>query len=284
MCGIVGVLAFEDSHFRVQPRHIERMRDTMVHSGPDGAGLWISPDQRVGLGHRRLSIIDLSTVANQPMGNEDGTLWVTFNGEIYNHAQVRAELERLGGHQWKTDHSDTEVILHAFEQCGIDCLQKLRGMFAIALLDARREHLWLIRDRIGEKPLYYSIHHGRLQFASEIKALLADPDQKREVNEEGLFHYLSFLTAPAPQTLFDGIRKLPPATWMRIDKHGRIATHCYWDVWDHTEPLTGVPDREVAERVLTELRSTVRLLKVSDVRSEERRVGKECRSRWSPYH
>ena len=265
MCGIVGVLAFEDSHFRVQPRHMERMRDTMVHRGPDGAGLWISPDQRVGLGHRRLSIIDLSTVANQPMGNEDGTLWVTFNGEIYNHAQVRAELERLGGHQWKTDHSDTEVILHAFEQWGIDCLQKLRGMFAIALWDARREHLWLIRDRIGEKPLYYSIHHGLLQFASEIKALLADPDQKREVNEEGLFHYLSFLTAPAPQTLFDGIRKLPPATWMRIDKHGRIATHCYWDVWDHTEPLTGVPDREVAERVLTELRSTVRLLKVSDV-------------------
>ncbi|MGH9197056.1 MAG: asparagine synthetase B family protein, partial [Acidimicrobiia bacterium] len=160
MCGIVGALVFEDSGFRVTDAYLSRMRDVMVHRGPDGAGLWISSDAQVGLGHRRLSIIDLSVAASQPMANEDETLWVVFNGEIYNHAEIRAELQRIGRHRWKTDHSDTEVILHAFEQWGIDCVQKFRGMFAIALWDIRARHLWLIRDRIGIKPLYYSIHHG----------------------------------------------------------------------------------------------------------------------------
>src|SRR5207253_2163625 len=125
-----------------------------------------------------------------------------FNGEIYNHAEIRAELESLGGHRWRTDHSDTEVILHAFEQWGIDCVHKFRGMFAIALWDAKEHQLWLIRDRIGVKPLYYSIHHGRIVFASEIKALLEDDEQQRSVNEEALYYYLSFNASPAPDTLF----------------------------------------------------------------------------------
>ncbi|MBP8199774.1 MAG: asparagine synthetase B, partial [Nitrospira sp.] len=185
-----------------------RMRDSLAHRGPDGAGLWIDSHGRIGLGHRRLSIIDLSEAARQPMANEDETLWVAFNGEIYNHTEIRRELEALGGHRWRTDHSDTEVILHAFETWGIDCIAKFRGMFAIALWDVRRQELWLIRDRIGVKPLYYSLHHGRLVFASEIKALLQDPEQPRALHEESLFHYLSFLTTPAPQTLFDGIKKL----------------------------------------------------------------------------
>jgi asparagine synthase (glutamine-hydrolysing) len=206
MCGIVGTLAFRSSAFTIIYPDIARMRDTMVHRGPDGAGIWISPDKRVGLGHRRLSIIDLSEAAGQPMCNEDGSVWIVFNGEIYNHAEIRPELERLG-HRFKTDHSDTEVIIHAYEQWGIECLERFRGMFAIALWDAKAKELWLIRDRIGIKPLYYSIHHNRIVFASEIKALLQDPDQKREVHEEAFYHYLSFLTAPAPQTLFDGIKK-----------------------------------------------------------------------------
>lgn len=265
MCGIVGALCFSDASFRVTESYLTRMRDTMVHRGPNGGANWISPDGKVGLGHRRLSIIDLTTVANQPMCNEDGTLQVVFNGEIYNHAEIRAELQRLGGHRWKTDHSDTEVILHAFEQWGIDCLQKFRGMFAIALWDTRKKELWLIRDRIGVKPLYYSRHHGRLTFASEIKALLADPDQSRGVNEEGLFHYLSFLTTPAPQTLFAGIHKLPPATWMRVSADGTTVSQRYWDVWDHTTPLTNASETEICERVLAELRTAVTLRKVSDV-------------------
>src|SRR6476646_1391131 len=128
------------------------MRDTMAHRGPDGVGQWISPDCQVGLAHRRLSIIDLSATANQPMSNEDGSIWIVFNGEIYNHAEIRAELERSGGHDWRTDHSDTEVIIHAYEEWGIDCLNRFRGMFGIAVWDSRDRVLWLIRDRIGIKP------------------------------------------------------------------------------------------------------------------------------------
>ncbi|MCK6500716.1 MAG: asparagine synthetase B, partial [Nitrospira sp.] len=157
MCGIVGTLVFDGGSFRVTEPYLVKMRDRMVHRGPDGAGLWIEAGGRIGLGHRRLSIIDLASSAAQPMPNEDERLWIAFNGEIYNHAAIRRELETLGGHRWRTDHSDTEVILHAFETWGIGCLDKFRGMFAIALWDGRRRELWLIRDRIGVKPLYYSL-------------------------------------------------------------------------------------------------------------------------------
>ena len=265
MCGIVGTLVFKQSDFWIEEPYLVRMRDAMQLRGPDGKGAWISADRKIGLGHRRLSIIDLSELAAQPMSNEDGNLWISFNGEIYNHAEIRAELEKIGGHRWKTDHSDTEVILHAFEEWGIDCVQRFRGMFAIALWDACRQELWLIRDRIGIKPLYYSLHHQRLTFASEIKALLQDPDQPRAVNEEALYHYLSFLTVPAPQTLFEGIRKLPCGTWLKADREGRILEHCYWDVWDHAQPLNTRTENELIELILSELRTAVRIHKVSDV-------------------
>lgn len=265
MCGIVGSFVSSGSTFRVTDEYLTRMRDTMVHRGPNGGANFIAPDGRLGLGHRRLSIIDLSNVANQPMSNEDDSLWVAFNGEIYNHAEIRAELQAIGGHRWKTDHSDTEVILHAFEQWGIECLHRFRGMFAIALWDVRKRQLWLVRDRIGIKPLYFSQHHGRLTFASEIKALLQDPDQRRMVNEEALYHYLSFITTPAPMTLFDGIQKLPPGTWMRIDDHGRIEQRRYWDVWDHASDLGHLSEEELAERIQSELRTAVQLRQVSDV-------------------
>ena len=265
MCGLVGALVFDGGWFCVTEPYLTRMRDSMAHRGPDGAGLWIGAGGRIGLGHRRLSIIDLAEAAGQPMANEDETLWVTFNGEIYNHAAIRRELESLGGHRWRTDHSDTEVILHAFETWGIDCVSRFRGMFAIALWDVRRQELWLIRDRIGVKPLYYSLHHGRLTFASEIKALLQDSEQPRALHEESLFHYLSFLTTPAPQTLFDGIKKLPGGTWLRVRADGAMEERRYWDVWDHTSPLMGQSDADIAARVLAQLRESVALRKVSDV-------------------
>jgi asparagine synthase (glutamine-hydrolysing) len=265
MCGIVGTLVFDGGSFEVVPSDIAAMRDTMVHRGPDGGGLWIAPDRRVGLGHRRLSIIDLSTSANQPMASQDGRLHVVFNGEIYNHADIRRELIELGRRTWQTDHSDTEVVLQAFEQWGIDAVERFRGMFAIGLWDARERQLWLIRDRIGVKPLYYSVHHGRVTFASEIKALLEDPQQARAVNETALFHYLSFMTTPAPETLFAGIRKLPPGTWLRIDASGRSREQRYWDAWDRVTPLDGLDEGEIAERLLAELRTAVTLRKVSDV-------------------
>jgi asparagine synthase (glutamine-hydrolysing) len=265
MCGIVGVLSFTNSAFQVSTPYLTRMRDVMAHRGPDGAGIFVSGDRRLGLGFRRLAIIDLSERAMQPMSNEDGTLWVVFNGEIYNHAEIRKELEARGGHRWKTDHSDTEVILHAFEEWGIDCVHKFRGMFAIALWDTKQRQLWLIRDRIGVKPLYYSIHHGRITFASEIKALLEDEQQGRGVNEEAFYYYLSFNATPAPHTLFSGIQKLAPGTWLRVNEDGQVRECRYWDVWDHTEPLTNATEAEIAERILSELRTSVKLRKISDV-------------------
>jgi asparagine synthase (glutamine-hydrolysing) len=264
MCGIAGALVF-DGDFEITPDVIARMRDTMAHRGPDGSGAWIDDGRRVGLGFRRLAIIDLSPAAMQPMTNEDGSLRLIFNGEIYNHAAIRAELEQLGGHAWTTDHADAEVILHAFEQWGIDCLARFRGMFAFALWDGRERALWLVRDRIGIKPLYYSIQDGRITFASEIKALLTDPQQSRRIDEEALFDYLSFLTTPAPATLFEGIRKLSPGTWLRVGPDGTVTERRWWDVWDHVAPLTGASDDEIAERLIDELRIAVALRKVSDV-------------------
>src|SRR6266852_3436245 len=264
MCGIAGILSFTGRSL-ISEAEIIRMRDSMPHRGPDGADAWISPDRRVGLGHRRLSIIDLSPQASQPMCNEDGTLRVIFNGEIYNHAEIRAELESRGGHVWKTDHSDTEVILHAFEEWGIDSVRRFRGMFAIALWDGRNRELWLIRDRIGIKPLYYAVRNGRVSFGSEIKAILQDPAQPREVNEEALYHYLSFLITPAPQTLFEGILKLPPGTYLRFGEDGTSFQSRYWDVWDHTEPLVSASEDEIGEQLLAELRTAVKLRKISDV-------------------
>jgi len=264
MCGIAGILSFTGRSL-ISEAEIIRMRDSMAHRGPDGADAWISPDRRVGLGHRRLSIIDLSPQASQPMCNEDGTLRVIFNGEIYNHAEIRAELESRGGHVWKTDHSDTEVILHAFEEWGIDSVRRFRGMFAIALWDGRNRELWLIRDRIGIKPLYYAVRNGRVSFGSEIKAILQDPAQPREVNEEALYHYLSFLITPAPQTLFEGILKLPPGTYLRFGEDGTSFQNRYWDVWDHTEPLVSASEDEIGEQLLAELRTAVKLRKISDV-------------------
>ncbi|HEV2149061.1 MAG TPA: asparagine synthase (glutamine-hydrolyzing) [Longimicrobiaceae bacterium] len=265
MCGIAGVMVFDEGRFAVDDAYLTAMRDTMVHRGPDGGGNWISPDRRVGLAHRRLSIIDLSAAADQPMSNEDGSVWLVFNGEIYNHAEVRCELMRRGGHTWRTDHSDTEVILHAYEEWGIECLHRFRGMFALALWDSRTRDLWLVRDRIGVKPLYYSVHDGRIVFASEIKALLRDPDQKRAINERALYDFLSFLTTPAPETLFAGIRKLPGGTWLRVREDGTIREQRYWDAWDNARPLEGMSEEEVASRVLAELAESVKLRKVSDV-------------------
>jgi asparagine synthase (glutamine-hydrolysing) len=263
MCGIVGSFSFRGKP--VGEHLLMKMRDTMVHRGPNGAGIWVSKDRKVAFGHRRLSIIDLSEAAAQPMCNEDATLWIAFNGEIYNHAEIKSELQRIGNHRWRTDHSDTEVILHAFEQWGIHCLEKFRGMFAIALWDEKRRELWLIRDRIGIKPLYYSLLDGRFNFASEIKALLEDSEQKRAVDEEAFFHYLSFLTTPAPLTLFAGIKKLPAGTWLNIKENGQIRLSRYWDVLDHTRSLTDISEEEIAERILSELRAAVKLRKVSDV-------------------
>lgn len=239
------------------------MRETLAHRGPDGAATWVSDDGTVGLGFRRLAILDLSDAAMQPMPNEDGAVRLVYNGEIYNHLELRAELERLG-HRFRSDHSDTETIVHAFEEWGVDCVERFRGMFALALWDARERALWLVRDRVGIKPLFYAMRPGRFAFGSEIKALLADPAQPRELEPEALYHYLSFLTVPAPLTMFRGIRKLPPATWVRVAADGTTTERRYWDPLD-AAPLDAEGEDEIASRLLEELRTSVRLRKLSDV-------------------
>jgi asparagine synthase (glutamine-hydrolysing) len=263
VCGIVGAVSF--NHYEISPELIIKMRDTMVHRGPDGAGVWVNQEKNVGLGHRRLSIIDLSDTASQPMLSQSQRYVLTFNGEIYNHAEIRKKLIYLGHTDWKSNHSDTEVLLKAFEYWGIECVHQFRGMFAFAVWDAQDKKLWLVRDRIGVKPLYYSFHHGRITFASEIKALLKDPDQVRSMNNEAFFHYLTFITTPAPMTMFSGIEKLEPGTWLCVNEQGDIKKEKYWDVWSYTKPLKNKSENEIADLVLEELKESVRLRKESDV-------------------
>ena len=261
MCGICGILDYSGK--QVDEKLINIMRDTMVHRGPDDAGTYMSADGRVGFGHRRLSIIDLSSHGHQPMSNEDGSIWITYNGEIYNHSELKGDL-KAKGHSFKSE-TDTEIIIHLYEEEGIECIHKFRGMFAFALWDSKKEILYLVRDRIGIKPLYYTTNNGMLLFASEIKALLASPQVPRKVNEEAFFHYLSFLTTPAPHTLFDGVMKLPGGCMLIISKDGSMRQERYWDVFDNTKPLTDATEDEISKMILSELRTSVRYRKVSDV-------------------
>jgi len=265
MCGICGFVKLKDNSPYLSEKYLLDMNQTMFHRGPDGGGAWLEERNRAGLGHRRLSIVDLSAAAFQPMSNEDGSVWISFNGEIYNHAEIRRELETSGGHVWKTSHSDTEMIIHAYEQWGIGCLERFRGMFAIALWDGREGKMYLIRDRIGIKPVYYTVHNETLTFASEIKAILKVVDRKPAINEKALYDFLSFLTTPAEDTLFTDIHKLRPGTWLCVD-HGKITQHQYWDVWDHTRPeIYKASEDEIKEALLSELRTAVKLRKEADV-------------------
>lgn len=266
MCGICGFYKLNRSHSFIGDKYLLSMNEKMILRGPNGGNVWLEKENRCGLGHRRLSIIDLSELASQPMSNEDGNIVIAFNGEIYNHAEIRSELEKIGGHVWKTDHSDTEMIIHAYEEWGLDCLQKFRGMFAIALWDGRKRQFILIRDRIGIKPLYYTMEDGVLTFASEIKAILAVREKKSEINTKAMYDYLSFLTTPAEDTLFAGIKKLRPATYMIFSENGGIQENRYWDVWDHTHSeLYHASDEEISEAIISELRAAVSLRKEADV-------------------
>ena len=232
MCGIVG--AFDPLSGRAASADVvAAMRDRMIHRGPDGAGLWRALDGRCALGHRRLSIIDLSTAAAQPMASAGGDVVLVFNGEIYNHAELRRELEALGKYRWVTDHSDTEVLLHAYEEWGVGCVDRLIGMFAFAVYDARDPAgpvVHLARDRVGKKPLYFTrTAHGEWLFASEIRALFAHPEVSPAMDRTAFWHYLTFIVTPAPLTLFRGIFKLPAGYAMTIDARGSASARQYWD-------------------------------------------------------
>ena len=248
---------------------VERMRDRMEHRGPDDSGARVFDDGRLGLGFRRLAIVDLSHAGNQPMsGCEGAGVWLVFNGEIYNHAGLRAGLERRG-HVYRS-RTDSETIIHLYEERGLDFINEIEGDFAIALWDSRRERLVLARDRVGVKPLYFMHASGRLIFASEIKSILAHTEVAAEVNEEALYHYLSFLTTPAPRTLFAGINKIPAGHMLVVGRDGSVETKRYWDALPPDARTNGDGARAVSEEehraeILRLLRDSISKRMMADV-------------------
>jgi asparagine synthase (glutamine-hydrolysing) len=264
MCGICGVVAFGRSAERLDEPMLLAMADTLRHRGPDDDGYFVSPDHRVGFGFRRLSIVDLVT-GDQPMSNEDGSVWMIFNGEIYNHAGQRPELEARG-HRFRS-RCDAEVILHLYEELGPECVHRLRGMFAFAIWDSRRRRLMLARDRIGVKPLYFAALPNTLLFGSEIKALLRHPALEPSLNEDALSLYLTFASTPAPRTLFTSVEKLPPGHRLIVDvDSGERTLERYWrPLPDAGELGTHLQPEEYVERLETLVRESIGLRMMSDV-------------------
>jgi asparagine synthase (glutamine-hydrolysing) len=257
MCGIAGKLNFSPEEF-VDRRDLLRMGAFLHHRGPDGGDVWA--DRNVGFAHRRLSIIDLSSAAGQPMCNEDGNVWITFNGEIYNFQELRKGLESQG-HIFRTN-SDTEAIIHAYEQYGRGCVNYLRGMFAFAIWDKRSRTLFLARDRVGKKPLYYYRDAERFIFASEIKALLTDRRIPREPNPIAIDHFLALGYVPGPLTAFRNIQKLPASHWLEI-RDGSIEQQRYWNL--RYTPKQKLSFEEAKAELHWRLAEAVRMRLVSDV-------------------
>ena len=263
MCGICGKIAHgARANERVSPELLGAMTSQMVHRGPDDDGTLLRhyPDYSVGLGHRRLSIIDLSTAGRQPLSNETGTVWVLLNGEIYNFAELRSQLEGKG-HQFSS-RTDSEVIVHLYEDYGEGAVKKLRGMFALAIWDEERGRLLLARDRLGKKPLFYSEGPGHFLFASELNALMEDPSISSELDWASLADYLALSYIPIPRSIFRSVRKLPPAHFLLWEK-GRVSLQRYWTV--DNSPKWIASEEEYIEGILEALRESTRLRLVSDV-------------------
>lgn len=255
MCGICGKLN-RDLEAPVSPSLLKSMADSIIHRGPDDAGYYASGP--VGLSFRRLSIIDLST-GHQPLTNEDGTVWIVFNGEIYNYQSLREQLISKG-HTFKT-RTDTEVIVHLYEELGERCVEQLRGMFAFAIWDERRHSLLLARDRVGIKPLYYYSDERSIVFGSEIKSIVTDPDVAAIVNSDSIDRFLLFNYLPGPDTLLKGIHKVPPGSYL-LATPGSIRIEQYWDLHFEETPRTL---RQAEEELLDLLEQSVQLHMISDV-------------------
>jgi asparagine synthase (glutamine-hydrolysing) len=257
MCAIAGRYNFSASR-KVDRATIDAMTDIMAHRGPNDRGVY--QNGNIALGHRRLSILDLSAAGHQPMCNETGTVWVVFNGEIYRYKELRARLEGLG-HVFRSN-SDTEVIVHAYEEYGLDCVEHFDGMFAFAIWDEGRQRLLLARDHFGTKPLYYFTGSGFLSFGSEIKGLLADRDVPRGVDPQALSNFLTLHYVPAPRTMFEHIRKLRPGHIL-VAENGRISEQRYWELRKHAQPA--MSENELADLVYSRLEHSVEQRLQSDV-------------------
>jgi asparagine synthase (glutamine-hydrolysing) len=256
MCGISGLIHFDSSR-PVSPGDIRRMTDAIAHRGPDDDGYFV--EGAVGLGHRRLSIIDLAG-GKQPIENEDGSVVIVFNGEVYNYADLTADLVAKG-HAFRT-RSDTEAMVHAYEEYGDDCVHRFRGMFGFAIWDRRQHRLLVARDRLGVKPIYYYQGDGFLAFASEVKALLQLPSVPREIDEEALSQYLTLRYVPGPRTMFRGIRKLQPGHRLVVEG-GRVRIERYWDVAFRAEARH--TDEEYLAQFEELLDESVRLRMIAEV-------------------
>jgi asparagine synthase (glutamine-hydrolysing) len=257
MCGICGKLEFEPQA-RVPLGLLKNMADAIVHRGPDDEGYYSKG--QIGLGFRRLSIIDLKS-GHQPLANEDDSIWIVFNGEIYNYRELR-KLLRSKGHVFKTQ-TDTEAIVHLYEQYGTDCVQKLRGMFGFAIWDSRKKRLFLARDRVGIKPLYYYLDKSFISFASEMKAILVDPAVRREVDPAMIDRFLTYGYTPGPATLMRNFAKLEPAHWLSVED-GKVEIQSYWDL--EFQPANDRrPVEDLEEDVIQLLDESVQLHMISDV-------------------
>jgi asparagine synthase (glutamine-hydrolysing) len=256
MCGICGIFEYE-RRTDLPADLVHRMNQTMIHRGPDDGGVFVGPG--IGLGHRRLSIIDLAG-GHQPMSNEDGTVWVLLNGEIYNYPELRAELLQRG-HKFVTK-SDTEAVVHLYEEYGHECFAKLRGMFSIAIWDSKNRKVVLARDRVGKKPLFYAADSVRILFGSELKALLAGCSLSREMDEQALSDYFSFGYIPAPKTIYRSVRKVMPGHYLVASANGVRETR-YWDLsFSRVEEKT---EEDWGERLRHELCEATRVRLMSDV-------------------
>jgi len=255
MCGIVGIVRNDGKP--VDEQLLGRMNNAIRHRGPDEDGFYINGS--VGLAMRRLAIIDLKS-GQQPIHNQDRTSWIVFNGEIYNYLELREKLEKLG-HTFYTN-SDTEAIVHAYDEFGADCPKHLRGMFVFAIWNTAKQELFIARDRMGKKPLLYADVNGQLVFGSEFSALLVHPDVSRDINPEALDYYLAFMCIPAPLTAYRAIRKLEPAHWLRW-RNGNIELGCYWQP-DFTKKID-ISEEEAGERTIEILRDAVKVRLMSEV-------------------
>ncbi|HOX22668.1 MAG TPA: asparagine synthase (glutamine-hydrolyzing), partial [Elusimicrobiales bacterium] len=257
MCGICGV--FDTSGQAVSRELLRRMNDLIAHRGPDDEGYYL--DGGLGLAMRRLSIIDLQS-GHQPISNEKGNVWVVLNGEIYNYRQLRAELLQRG-HSFSTK-SDTEVLVHLYEELGQDCVKKLRGMFAFALWDGEKKQLLLGRDRIGKKPLNYCLKDGKLAFASELRSLLELDWVSRELDFKALDLYLSLQYIPSPQTIYQAVQKLEPGHTLQLDSSGKVQIRRYWDL-PINQPKLDVTPNEAGSIIADKLKEATSLRMISDV-------------------
>lgn len=264
MCGICGKVSLNSGD--ISRDSIRKMSNVLKHRGPDDEGVYLNSlgpqasGTKVGLGHRRLSIIDLSSAGHQPMSNEDGTIWIILNGEIYNFLELREILEKRG-HRFKS-HTDTEVVLHLYEDKEIGSLKDLRGMFAFAIWDEKKERLFLARDRVGKKPLYYRFKNGSLIFGSEVKAILQDPEVEKDVNHGAIPYYLTYGYTPSPWTMFMDINKLPPAHFLVYEK-GDMKIERYWRL-DFSNKIS-LSGEEYHRRILGHLREATKIRLISDV-------------------